>query len=62
MTAYGSDGSAADFTDTTADTAGQWDRNYTLTYHAAAAQQTLTVSWTMASGTGNVTLSGAALR
>ena len=32
-----------------------------LTYAAASANQTLTVSWTMATGSGNVTLDGAAL-
>ena len=61
LTAHLSDGSAADFTDVTTVVSGPYDRNYTLTYHAASAQQTLTVTWTMTSGTGDVTLSGAAL-
>ena len=61
LTAHLSDGSFADFTDVTANTSGQYDRNYTLTYSAVGAGQTLTVTWIMASGTGNVTLSGAAL-
>ncbi len=61
FTAHLSDGSVADFTDTTPNTAAQYDRNYTLVYNAASAGQTLTVTWTMTSGTGNVTLSGAAL-
>src|ERR1035438_6048786 len=61
LTAHLSDGSAADFTDTTATASGQYDRNYTLTYNAGSASQTLTVTWTMISGTGNVTLNAAAL-
>jgi hypothetical protein len=61
LTAHLSDGSAADFVDTTLNTAGQWDRNYTLVYNASAGQNKLTVTWAMTSGTGNVTLSGAAL-
>ncbi|GGP25043.1 PQQ-binding-like beta-propeller repeat protein [Silvimonas amylolytica] len=61
LTAHLSDGSAADFTDTTTLATGQYDRNYTLTYSAASAGQYLTVHWIAASGTGNVALSGAAL-
>jgi hypothetical protein len=57
-----SDGSAPEFIDTTATASGQFDRNYTLTYNAASAGQTLTITWTMISGTGNVTLSAAALQ
>ena len=39
-----------------------FDRNYTLTYNAASANQTLTITWlTTANSSGNVTLSGAAL-
>jgi hypothetical protein len=56
-----SDSSAPDFVDTTAAVGGQYDRNYTLTYHAATAGQVLSVTWTMTSGAGNVTLSSAAL-
>ena len=56
-----SDGSAPDFVDTVAPVSGQYDRNYTLTYSAASAGQVLMVTWTMVSGAGNVTLSGAAL-
>jgi hypothetical protein len=56
-----SDGSAPDFTDITPNTSGRHDRNYTLTYQAASASQTLTVSWVVSSGTGNVTLAAAAL-
>ena len=64
LTAHLSDGSAPDFSDITAAAAGQFDRNYALTYQAASAQQTLTVSWVMNSGTaiGNVTLRAAALQ
>jgi hypothetical protein len=61
LTAHLSDGSAVDFVDTTTVAAGQYDRNYHLTYNAAAAGQTLKVTWVMASGGGNVTLNGIAL-
>ena len=61
LVAHLSDGSAVDFTDTTATASGQYDRTYTLAYAAASANQTLTVTWAVASGTGNVTLDGAAL-
>jgi len=61
LTARLSDGSATNFVDTTTAAIGQYDRNYTLTYNAASAGQTLTVTWVMASGTGNVTLNGAGL-
>jgi hypothetical protein len=62
LTAHLSDGSAADYVDTTATSSGQYDRNYTLTYNAAAAGATLTVTWRFVSGGGNVTLNGAALQ
>jgi hypothetical protein len=62
LTAHLSDGSAADFVDTTTNVAGQYDRNYTLTYSAASANQSLTVNWVMTAGSGNVTLNGAALQ
>jgi hypothetical protein len=61
LKAHLSDGSAPNFVDTTASVSGQYDRNYTLTYHAGNAGQTLTVTWQMTSGSGNVTLNGAAL-
>ncbi len=61
LTAHLSDQSAGDYVDTTAPASGQYDRNYTLTYSAASAGQTLTVSWVMTSGEGNMTLNGAAL-
>ncbi len=62
LTAHLSDGSAADFVDSTAVVNGPYDRNYTLTYQAASAGQTLMVTWVLNSGTGNVTLDGAALQ
>jgi hypothetical protein len=62
LTAHLSDSSAADFMDTTANAAGTYDRNYTLTYRAAAPGQSVTITWVMSSGTGNVTLCGAALQ
>jgi len=62
LTAHLSDGSSADFVNTTSTLSGQYDRNYTLVYHAVAAGKVLTVTWKMASGSGNVTLNGAALQ
>jgi hypothetical protein len=61
LTAHLSDQSAADFVDTTAFVNGSFDRNYTLTYNAASAGQTLTITWVATAVTGNVTLNGAAL-
>jgi hypothetical protein len=61
LTAHLSDNSAANFVDTTAQVNAPYDRNYTLTYSAASAGQTLTVTWVMTTGTGNVTLNAAAL-
>lgn len=61
FTAHLSDASAADFTDTTAAATGQYDRSYTIYYSANSPGQTLTVTWTMASGAGNVALSAVAL-
>ncbi|PWT79796.1 MAG: hypothetical protein C5B58_12870, partial [Acidobacteria bacterium] len=61
LTASLSDNSAPNFTDVTTTSGGQYDRNYTLTYKASSAGQTLTVTWVMTSGTGNVTLNAAAL-
>ncbi|HYM13854.1 MAG TPA: hypothetical protein VEU62_24160 [Bryobacterales bacterium] len=62
LTAHLSDGSSPDSADTTIPLVGQYDRNYTLTYRAATAGQTLKVTWKLASGTGNVTLNAAALQ
>jgi hypothetical protein len=61
LTAHLSDGSAPNFVDSTTQVSGQYDRNYTLTYTAASAGQTITIGWVTASGAGNVTLNGAAL-
>ncbi len=61
FTAHLSDGSAPDFVDTTTFNGGQYDRNYTLTYSARVPGQTLTITWVMATGAGNVTLNAAAL-
>ena len=61
LVAHLSDASAPDFVDTTATNTSGYDRNYTLTYSAASALQSLTITWTMTSGAGNVTLSGAAV-
>src|SRR5579871_4631907 len=63
LTAHLSDGSAADYVDTTAANGGAYDRNYTLTYSAASAGQTLKVTWVASSlsGVGNVDLNGIAL-
>ncbi len=61
LTAHLSDGSASDFVDVTTAATGQYDRNYTLSYSAGAAGQTLKVSWVMSCGNGNVTLNAAAL-
>lgn len=62
LTASLSDGSALNYLDVTAVISGQYDRNYTLIYKADSAGQTLTVTWEMTSGTGNVTLNGVALQ
>jgi len=64
LTAHLSDGSAVDYTNTSATANVQYDRNYTLTYRANAAGQTLRVTWTMvasAGSNGNVSVSAAAL-
>jgi hypothetical protein len=61
FTAHLSDSSAQDFTNAVSTVSGAYDRNYTLTYRAGGAGQTLTVTWKMAPGTGNVTFSAASL-
>ena len=58
LTAHLSDGSAANYTDTWA-SGGKGDRTYTITYSAASAGQTLTISWKC--NGGNLLISGAAL-
>jgi len=62
LVAHLSDFSAGDYTNTSlSSTTGSYFGVYNITYHAGQAGQTLTVSWTAASGTGNVTLQGVAL-
>ena len=62
LVAHLSDNSAVDYVDSSfSSTTGQYKLVYTLTYRAASAGQRLVVNWTQASGTGNVTLQGAAL-
>jgi Abnormal spindle-like microcephaly-assoc'd, ASPM-SPD-2-Hydin/Protein of unknown function (DUF1573) len=61
FTAHLSDGSQPDWVDVSPLVNGQYDRNYQITYSAASARQTLTISWTMSSGAGNVTLNAASL-
>jgi len=57
-----SDGSAAPYTNSSLSNSGSsYFGYYTFTYFAASAGQTLTVTWQQASGTGNVTIYGAAL-
>ena len=69
LTAHLSDYSATDYTDASMSAAGtgtdgiHYYAAYTLSYKAASAGQTLTVTWSMTSdaGSGNVTLQAAAL-
>jgi glucose/arabinose dehydrogenase/PKD repeat protein len=61
LTAQLSDGSSADFVDTSFSGTGQYNAVYTLTYYAASAGKLLTVRWVQFSGTGNVTLQAATL-
>ena len=61
LIAHLSDGSAPDFMETRAATAGAYDVAYTLTYHAGSSGQTLYVKWTQSVGTGSVSLAGATL-
>ncbi|BDI30479.1 hypothetical protein CCAX7_25300 [Capsulimonas corticalis] len=67
LTAHLSDGSAADYVDTSLgyDKPGNTDGQhfyglYTLTYKAASANQTLTVSWVQTAGSGNVSFDAVA--
>ena len=62
LTAHLSDGSSPDIIDTTPVIHDKYDRNYTIPYAAASAGQTLTVTWVMNNGVGNVTLEAAALQ
>ena len=53
LTAHLSDGSAADFTNSSfSSTNSTYQANYTLAYHAASAGQTLTITWVLVSGFG----------
>jgi hypothetical protein len=61
LRAHLSDASAADFTDTTSASSGQYVRTYTITYRAATAGKQLVLTWAQAAGVGNVTLNGVAL-
>jgi hypothetical protein len=62
LTAHLSNGTAADYVDTSLSGSGQYNGVYTLTYRAPSAGQQLSVTWTQSSGLGNVTLQGAALK
>lgn len=62
LTAHLSDGSAADYTNTTTKVSGSYDKVYTLVFKAGSAGKTLNIQWVQStSGTGNVTLQAAAL-
>ena len=61
LLAHLSDGSAPNFVETRAVTAGRYDVAYTLTYHAGSAGQVLYVKWHQSVGTGSVSLAGATL-
>ena len=61
LTASLSDGSAADYVNSSFSGTGQYNAVYTLTYKAASAGKLLTVKWVQASGTGNVTIQAATL-
>ncbi len=57
-----SDGSAANFVDTSVvNSTGTKNALYTLNYQAGTSGQTMTVKWTVASGTGNITLQAASV-
>jgi hypothetical protein len=64
LTATLSDGSAAPYVDTslgdTVDTSHGKEAYYAITYNAASAGQTLTISWVNTTSNGNVTMQGAA--
>jgi hypothetical protein len=66
MVAHLSDGSAADYVDTSLNTSAVFGTAvgvYTLTYHAASNGQTLTLTFTQdTAGVGNVTLQAATLQ
>ena len=62
LIAHLSDGSASDYVTKTTPVTGQYDLVYTITYRAASNGQQLSVNWSQVSGSGNVTLQGAALK
>jgi glycosidase len=63
LTATLSDNSAPAYTNSAlVNTSTNYYGVYTLTYKAANANQTLTVTWTQASGSGNVTIQAATLQ
>ena len=61
LTAHLSDSSAPDYVNSSLSSGSGPDGVYTLTYRAASAGQTISVTWIQASGAGSVTLQGAAL-
>ena len=62
LTAHLSNSAAADYVNVTPTSGtGQYDAVYTITYNAAQAGQTITITWVQSAGTGNVTIQGAAL-
>jgi hypothetical protein len=61
LTASLSDGSAPNYT-SSASSAGNYYKVYTLTFNAGSANQTLTVNWTQTSEVGKVTLQAATLQ
>lgn len=61
LEAHLSDGSAPDYVDVVPLVGTPYVRNYTITYRAAADDQTLTLKWTRTAGTGHIDLNGVAL-
>ena len=62
MTVTMSDGSAAPYTEDVSYFGGQYVRDYQLKYRAALPGQSITVTWLMTGGGGNVTWSAASLQ
>jgi hypothetical protein len=63
LTAHLSDGSAVDYVNSSfSNLSGTYTAVFTITYKAGVAGQTLSVSWNMASGSGNVTMQAATLQ
>ena len=62
LTAHLSDASAPDFIDTSLSGSGRYDGFYTLDFHAASGGQKLQITWTQLSGSGSISLQGAALQ